>query len=294
MNYFILSFLISLFCSSSLIADDTVGVSLQGYRHPQNCGLEFRRGRVPLAQTEQSCNQTFPKLSNGTPNPLWNGDPNFNESQYRNIPVGSQVTITTTCLEDPNPLKSRFYTVVKYKKPGESRSRVFTNPYFRSATNRDIRQNGKLLGIGWLTSPGIYSRPDGTQEPRPGWNHPGFRTHARATNPISSIAELQGVSENAAWDGVLPFAVGFGQGFFYHASSNVTGNGESKGCPRLEMENARALYNLVRKVGPANVTVKWDIDSRTGGVDYKSCTQLPSSTQPSQQQEQAPQQQVTR
>ena len=55
----------------------------------------------------------------------------------------------------------------------------------------------------------------------------------------------------------MPFAVFYDRGWAVHGTSAVSrlGTPASHGCVRLDTENAKAFYRLVRKVGPGNTRI---------------------------------------
>ena len=56
----------------------------------------------------------------------------------------------------------------------------------------------------------------------------------------------------------MPYSIFFRGGYAIHGTSYVRrlGHPASHGCIRLHTEHARTLYNLTRRVGPANMRVR--------------------------------------
>ncbi len=175
------------------------------------------------------------------------GDPRFQDPNYRHIPRPTSVQVVTEC----DQREGKFYTTVYYRDRDGS-FKNFKSP-LGHPSNKTVRtQNGAQVER-WLTSPGIYNYTGGDESTG------RWRTNLPASSRGEGyITEWHVVSEAKDWEGAqMPWTTWVNGDIAYHSSNVVTGYPESHGCIRLESTNAMALFNLVRHVGTSNVSFQW-------------------------------------
>lgn len=210
------------------------------------------------SQVRSCTQQTGTDNTCGVISGIGQGDPRFNDPNYRHIPRPTSVRVFTNC--DKNA--GKFYTTVYYLD-SDGQWKNFKSP-LSHPSNRTMRdQNGRSVEQ-WLTSPGIYNYTGGDQ------SLGRWRTEMPAvTRGEGYITEWHVVSAAKDWEGAqMPWSVWVNGDVAYHASNTVTGYPESHGCVRLQSTNAMALFNLVRHVGTSNMSFHWggygETNPRTG------------------------------
>ncbi len=207
-----------------------------------------------------------------------NGDPSFNDDPLMNmIPRQTRVNVDVVCNEATGQFQTRVYfpnvcPLTRDSRPtGDCGESYFQNPYTQ---NRDTPFS--TTPDNWLTSPGLFNHNDVTNLTRR--NVPGDDSdfNILATTDLNSYdyssnlgagsqagAELHIVSSAKEWEGAAmtntlwlqgDYAIhGACEGYTEDLRCEFSGRPASKGCIRLEPNNARALYNLVRRVGTRHI-----------------------------------------
>lgn len=195
------------------------------------------------------------------------GDPNFKDPRFQKIPRPTALYVKTEC----EPSSGLFYTTVYYKDPTiKDPNKQWIN--FKNPVGKASKNSTDSLGNErWLTSPGLYDYEgaDGNT-PVPLDPKKVFRTPTGRFSGEGKIVMVHVVSDAYDYKGTeMPFTVWVEGSVAYHASKDelVTGHPESHGCMRLQWDNARALFAMVRIAGTSNVTYNF---AGYGPIDPKT------------------------
>ncbi len=234
---------------------------------------------------QNHCNGTTAINSSTTPcvaRRYNNGDPNFNWNPYFNrIPPGTRVDVDIQC--DASSGQFRTQVVLRNVCPrvcqSQQRGEVcrdqnqdcgdtfFNNPYDDGVGPFSTQPTN------WLTSPGAWNEMDFTHFRRisdesvlaeAGGNmlrlNPAGTITSGGSNLVNELHQVTGEGRSAAWaDAWMTNViwVDAANDFAIHGSEDVTGYPASRGCVRLEPENAKALYDLARRVGHNNMNFRF-------------------------------------
>jgi hypothetical protein len=260
---------------------------------------EDRRAFGRQITADRCYNSTTIPERGSCPVETWpNGDPSFNWHRFYNlIPRDTRAVVKIEC----NPQTGQFETNVQFPNVCPNRcdrngqncqptqdcgSAYFQTPYPPPAPGVRTTAPFSNEPQNWITTPGAYNELDFT--------HFRGRLNGGLSDAQVSMTETSGVVDfgnsfpmseyhfvrgeegqrSHEWAGhpLGPtLLLDTQNGIYIHAAhpNNVDGFGQSRGCIRIHPHEMQGLYNLVRRIGTANVRYEFSgygpYDRRLGG-----------------------------